>query len=71
MPANLPAALANFDALPAAARVRLPAVAQLFAVSESTIIRRAKAGALPAPRKDGHVLSWAVGDLRKALEVAA
>ncbi len=67
-PSPVPDALRNFDALPAAANVRLPVVVALFACSPATVWRRVKSGTLPAPRKLSEgVTAWRVAELRKAL----
>ena len=61
----IPAALAQFDSLPASAHVRLPIVAAWRGVSAPTIWRWVKSGRLPAPVKLGpNTTAWRVGDLR-------
>lgn len=58
---RIPDSLANFDALPDAANVRVPVVAALFACSVVTVWRRAKKGTLPAGRKLSEgVTAWNV-----------
>lgn len=64
-------ALARFDSLPDVARVRLPVVCSLFAISAPTVWRRVKAGALPRPMKDGAATVWQVGQLRAKLHGGA
>lgn len=59
--------VAGFDAKPDIARVRINDVADLLSCSVSTVHRRAKAGLIPQPIKEGGVLVWRVGDLRRAL----
>lgn len=59
--------LRDFDNLPAAARVRLPAVCRLFGISPATAWRRVRDGRIPKPRKDGVITYWQAGDLRAAL----
>jgi predicted DNA-binding transcriptional regulator AlpA len=49
------------------ARVRIQTVAELLACSESTVRRRIRSGAIPQPLNEGGVLTWRVGDLRRAL----
>lgn len=66
--ATPPDSLTNFDALPGTAFVRLPTVCALFAIAPATVWRRAKSGALPAPKKIGErVAAWQVAELRAAL----
>ncbi|MDR8077621.1 helix-turn-helix domain-containing protein [Burkholderia cenocepacia] len=49
------------------ARLRIHDVARLLACSENTVRRRIQSGKIPAPSKEGGVLVWRVGDLRRAL----
>ena len=66
--ATPPDSLTNFDALPGTAFVRLPTVCALFGIAPATVWRRAKSGALPAPRKLGErIAAWQVAELRAAL----
>lgn len=60
-------AVANFDKLPDATRIRQPAVEILLGISHATIWRRVKQGSLPEPRRDGGTTSWSVGQIRLAL----
>ena len=63
--------LANFDALPDAAYVRLPVVAVLFACSRATVWRWVEDGLIPKPRKlSAAITAWNVGELRLALNNA-
>jgi prophage regulatory protein len=63
---TIPSALAQFDALPDSAYVRLPVVAALHGVGPATVWRWVKAGRLPAPLKLGpNVTAWRVGSLRR------
>lgn len=67
-PPAIDTALSGFDALPAAAFVRLPTVAALFATSPSNVWRWTKTGLIPSPRKLGPQSTvWNVGELRLAL----
>lgn len=59
--------LNNFDDLPDVARVRLPVVAALYACCPRTVRNRVAAGDIPPPEKRGGHLTWAAGDLRRAL----
>lgn len=69
---EIPDALKNFDSLPDSAFVRQPVVKALFGFSDSTVWRRVKSGALPAPEKQGpRVTAWNVGKLRRVLQGAA
>ena len=71
-PSAIPDALKNFDSCPDSAHVRQPVVEALWACSGSTVWRMVKNGKIPAPKKlSERVTAWNVGDLRKALEVAA
>jgi predicted DNA-binding transcriptional regulator AlpA len=63
--ATIPDALRHFDLLPDSASVRQPVVVALFGFSPATLWRRVKAGKVPAPKKDGAITSWNVGELRK------
>ena len=64
---GIPAALANFDALPDSAHVRLPIVAALNGIGPATVWRWVKAGRLPQPHKLGpNTTAWKVGELRRA-----
>ncbi|QUP53557.1 transcriptional regulator [Ralstonia syzygii] len=59
--------LKGFDDIPDVARVRLPVVAALYACSPRTVRNRVAAGDIPPPEKIGGMLTWAAGDLRRAL----
>jgi prophage regulatory protein len=62
----VPTALAQFDAFPDSAHVRLPVVAALNGVSPATVWRWVRAGRLPSPVKLGpNTTAWRVGDLRR------
>ena len=65
------AALRGFDSLPDSAGARLPVVAALFAVSTPTVWRWSRQGLIPGPTKRGGVALWNVGELRRAMKVAA
>lgn len=66
----IPAALANFDALPDSANVRQPVVEALFGISPTTVWRRSKTGLLPQPIRLGGTTVWNVGALREVLRGA-
>lgn len=57
----------DFDGKSDIQRVRIDTVAALLACSESTVRRRIQSGTIPQPLKEGGVLVWRVGDLRRAL----
>lgn len=59
--------LSQFDELPDLARVRIPVVAALYACCPRTVRNRVASGDIPPPEKIGGVLTWAAGDLRRAL----
>lgn len=64
--------LANFDALPESAHVRLPVVAALHSVGPATVWRWVKSGRICAPRKIGpNTTAWNVGELRRSMRAAA
>lgn len=63
-------ALAGFDDLPDVALVRMSVVAALLSCGPRTVRRRVDAGVIPQPQKQGGVLTWRVGDLRRALRSA-
>lgn len=70
--AALPPALAQFDALPNSAHVRLPTVAALHGIGPATVWRWVKSGRLPAPIKLGpNVTAWHVGALRSRMAATA
>lgn len=70
--ATISQALANFDALPASAHVRLPVVAALHSVGPATIWRWVKSGRICAPKKIGpNTTAWNVGELRRVMAAAA
>lgn len=60
--------LKNFDSLPDSGSIRLPVVAALFACSVGTVYRRVKTGLIPEPRKVGNIVTWNVGQIRRALK---
>lgn len=60
-------ALVDFDKLPASALVRIPVVAALFSVSESSVWRWSRTGRLPLPTHIAGVTLWRVGELRGVL----
>ena len=60
--------LENFDKLPAVAAIRLPVVAALFSISPASVKRRVRDGTLPPPKKIGRLVTWNVGELRRALQ---
>jgi predicted DNA-binding transcriptional regulator AlpA len=63
----IPTALAQFDALPDSANVRLPVVVALFGISPATAWRWVKAGILPKPHKAGpNTTAWKAGEIRRA-----
>ena len=59
--------LSGFDGKPDIARVRIDTVALLLSCSTKTVRHRVETGVIPAPEKHGGVLTWRVGDLRRAL----
>ncbi|BCN10298.1 hypothetical protein RPSD_21830 [Ralstonia solanacearum] len=61
------ALLKDFDGMPDVARVRMPVVAALYACCPRTVRNRVASGDIPPPEKIGGVLTWAAGDLRRAL----
>lgn len=65
------AQLAAFESLPDDARVKLPVVCTLLAISPATAWRRVKSGDIPAPHKWAGSTFWRVADLRNALEATA
>ena len=65
---NIPSALANFDAMPSSAFIRLPIVMALYGVSSATVWRNVKIGAIPKPSKlSERCTAWNVGLIRAAL----
>lgn len=69
---DIPAALAQFDALPDSAHVALPVVAGLYGCSAPTVWRRVRDGSIPRPHKvSPGCTRWRVGDLRRALAAVA
>lgn len=67
-PQAIPAALANFDALPDSALIDVKTVAGVLGRSTSSIWRDARTGTLPAPIKSGPACTrWNVGAIRRHL----
>jgi hypothetical protein len=60
----VPYSLANFDALPDSAYVRVSTLAGLLDVSEATVWRKVRLKALPAPSKLVGGSMWQVGVVR-------
>jgi predicted DNA-binding transcriptional regulator AlpA len=60
-------ALVGINDLPDMAVVRIPVVAALLSCHPRTVHRRVEAGVIPKPQRQGGVLVWRVGDLRRAL----
>jgi hypothetical protein len=59
--------LADYKDLPDEAFVRRSVVAALLSCTPRTVLRRVDAGVIPAPQKQGGILVWRAGDLRRAL----
>ena len=69
---NIPLALANFDAMPDSAFIRLPVVKALYGVSNATIWRGVRLGTIPKPSKlSERCTAWNVGQVRAALAAKA
>ncbi len=69
---NLSPALANFDAMPNSAYIRLPVIKALYGVSSATIWRGVKIGTIPKPCKlSERCTAWNVGLVRAALAAKA
>jgi len=70
---KLPPALANFDAMPDSAYIRLPVLKALYGVSSATIWRNVKKGAIPKPSKklSERCTAWNVGAIRADLAAKA
>lgn len=69
---NLAPALANFDAMPNSAYIRLPIIKALYGVSSATIWRGVKIGTIPKPSKlSERCTAWNVGLVRAALAAKA
>ena len=65
-------ALANFDAMPSSAYIRLPVLKALYGVSSATIWRGVKIGTIPKPSKlSERCTAWNVGLVRAALAAKA
>ena len=65
-------ALANFDAMPSSAYIRLPVLKALYGVSSATIWRGCKNGTIPKPSKlSERCTAWNVGQIRAALAAKA
>lgn len=65
-------ALANFDAMPNSAFIRLPVIKALYGVSSATIWRGVKIGTIPKPSKlSERCTAWNVGLVRAALAAKA
>ena len=56
----------NLDHLPDDGRLPGDAVATLFAISRRTLLRKVKAGSIPAPA-DQSPLTFRVGEIKRAL----
>lgn len=66
---KIPDALSNFDQLPNSAYIRLPVLLGLFSVSEASIWRWVKKGAIPKPVKlSVRTSAWNVGEIRNVLQ---
>lgn len=69
---EIPKALSQFEHLPDSANVAQPVVEGLYGISGPTLWRRVKDSSIPKPRKlSPGCTRWNVGELRKALGVAA
>lgn len=65
-------ALKAFDSLPDSAHVRQPAVEGLYCCSSATVWRHIQKGHIPKPvRFSSRITAWNVGELRRALKLAA
>ena len=65
---SIPKVLANFDAMPDSAFIRLPIVLALYGISSSTVRRACKAQRFPLPRKlSERVAAWSVAEIRADL----
>lgn len=65
---GVPSGVANFDALPDAARIRKDVVAILLGgVSDTTLWRWERVGRIPKSQRRGRVSTWSAGDVRKVL----
>lgn len=69
---SIPKALANFDDMPNAAFIRLPAVALAYGFSKATVWRNVKKGTMPSPKKlSERVTAWNVGEIKADLAAKA
>lgn len=65
-------ALANFDAMPNSAFIRLPVIKALYGVSSATIWRGCRNGTIPQPSKlSERCTAWNVGLVRAGLAAKA
>lgn len=65
---TIPTELANFDAMPDSAFIRLSIVKALYGISSSTVWRNCKAKKFPLPRKlSDRVTAWSVAEIRADL----
>jgi len=67
----IPEALANFDAMPDSAYIRLPVMRGLYGVSSASIWRMCKAGTLLPHKLTPRTTAWNVGQVRAALAAKA
>ncbi|MEQ1766102.1 MAG: AlpA family phage regulatory protein [Methylotenera sp.] len=64
----IPPELANFEAMPSCAFIRLPVIMALYGVSSATIWRGVKNGTIPKPAKlTERTTAWNVGQVRASL----
>ena len=69
---SIPEALANFDAMPDSAYIRLPTMRGLYGVSSSSIWRAVKNSKIPSPVKlTERTTAWNVGLVRADLALKA
>ena len=65
---TIPKELANFDAMPDSAFIRLPIVRALYGISSATVWRNCKAKKFPLPKKlSERVTAWSVAEIRADL----
>lgn len=68
----IPEALANFDAMPDSAYIRLPVMRGLYGVSSASIWRFAKSGKIPPSVKlSERCTAWSVGAIKADLAAKA